>query len=57
MQFKSITEERGLLLLTTKEAIMIKKHHAGISMNDKHEQRKGIGIQMHTYFRKFSSKN
>ena len=44
MHFKFIAEERGLLPLTTKEAIMIEKQHAGISMNDKHEQGKGIGI-------------
>ena len=41
---KFIAEERGLLPLTMKEAIMIEKQHEGTSMNDKHEQGRGTGI-------------
>ena len=41
---KFIAEERGLLPLTMKEAIMIEKQHEGTSMNDKHEQGRGAGI-------------
>ena len=41
---KFIGEERGLLPLSIKEAIMIEKQHAGTSMNDKHEKGRGTGI-------------
>ena len=41
---KFIGEERGLLPLSMKEAIMIEKQHAGTSMNDKLERGRGTGI-------------
>ena len=41
---KFIGEERGLLPLSMKEAILIEKQHAGTSMNDKLERGRGTGI-------------
>ena len=41
---KFIGEDRGLLPLSMKEAIMIEKQHAGTSMNDKLERGRGTGI-------------
>ena len=41
---KFIGEERGLLPLSTKEALMIEKQHFGTCINDKLERGKGTEV-------------